>query len=321
MDVQFKLNLPFNGWDYIPLPNLSSNEETESYELIIKLQLSWFPPFVTKFLNDYFGLNVLTTTPLTRQPINDTTAITQEQILQVHEDSPFVTECRKWIEAGYFTLCEEGVGGTYFIKNSSGSYVAVFKPSDEEPGASGNPKDLVQNPLLPPGGGYLREMAAYLLDRDHFSGVPETFLLSKVNHENFSTKTEKTGSLQRFVKNEGVSSDMSSSGFSVDAVHRIGVLDLRIFNMDRNGENLLVQKREDGSVSLIPIDHTYSLPPITLLDSAFFEWHYWQQAKKPFSQETLNYINSINIENDAHTLRSLGLPESSILTMVVPAYC
>jgi len=315
MDVQFKLNLPFNGWDYIPLPNVSSTDATESYELIIKLQLSWFPPFVTKILNDYFGLNVPTPSQQP-QPTNDTTRAAVTELLQQVQESSLVSECREWIEEGHFALCEEGVGGTYFIKDPSGSYVAVFKPSDEEPGAAANPKDLIDEPLLPPGGGYLREVAAYLLDRDHFSGVPETFLLSKVKHDKFSTKSEKTGSLQRFVKNEGVSSDMGSSMFSVDAVHRVGVLDIRIFNMDRNGENLLVQ-RNDGVSRLVPIDHTYSLPPITLLDSAFFEWHYWPQAKKPFSQETLNYINSINIENDAQMLRNLGLPESSILTMVV----
>jgi len=313
MDVQFKVNLPFNGWDYIPLPSVYSYDETESYELIIKLQLSWFPPFVSKLLNNYFGLNVPTvTTQARQQPTSDTVQSTTEQL---QPESPFVTECRSWIEAGHFVLCEEGVGGTYFIKNPSGSYVAVFKPNDEEPGAPSNPKDLIQTPLLPPGGGYLREVAAYLLDSDHFSGVPETYILSKVTHANFANNGEKTGSLQRFIKNEGVSSDMGNSSFSIDAVHRIGVLDLRIFNMDRNGENLLVQRQD--AVALVPIDHTYSLPPITSLDSAYFEWHYWPQTKKPFSQETLNYIYSINIENDAHMLRSLGLPESSILTMVV----
>jgi len=36
-------------------------------------------------------------------------------------------------------LCEEGVGGTYFIQENN-CKIAVFKPTDEEPGAANNPK-------------------------------------------------------------------------------------------------------------------------------------------------------------------------------------
>jgi len=327
MSVQFKLNL-FNGWDYLPLSNVSaSGVENAAYELIIKLSI---PSFVPSLLLNYLGLSVPQTTP---ELSNNDTEI-NSSTSRVPLENPFVTECREWIESGQFSLCEEGVGGTYFIKNSSGTTVGVFKPQDEEPGAPDNPKDLIQEPLLPPGAGYLREIAAYLLDRN-FAGVPETLLLSQVRHGNFSTHRDKNGSLQRFIKNDGVSSDMGSSSFPVDAVHRIGILDLRIFNMDRNGENILVRRKTSNNNSttspdaatttaattttleLIPIDHTYSLPPITCLDSAFFEWHFWPQSKKPFSQSTLDYILSIDIESDAQILHSLGIPEPCILTMIV----
>lgn len=86
--------------------------------------------------------------------------------------------------------------------------------------------------------------------------------------------------------------------------------------MDRNGENMLVRK-QDGQFRLIPIDHTYCLPPVTSLDGAFFEWQYWTQAKKPFSQETRDYVASIDIEQDVQLLRSLRISEESIATMVV----
>jgi len=109
---------------------------------------------------------------------------------------------------------------------------------------------------------------------------------------------------------------MGYSGFEIEDVHRIGTLDIRIFNLDRNGENILVRK-EDGRQRLIPIDHTYCLPPIDSLDGAFFEWQYWPQAKKPFSIDTLNYIASIDIENDAKILRSLGFSEECVMTMIV----
>jgi hypothetical protein len=37
-------------------------------------------------------------------------------------------------------LCEEGVGGTYFMKNKKGRRIAIFKPQDEEPFHVNNPK-------------------------------------------------------------------------------------------------------------------------------------------------------------------------------------
>jgi len=209
------------------------------------------------------------------------------------------------------------VGGTYFIQNPNGEQVAVFKPSDEEPGAEYNPKKLTKKPILPPGGGSIRELAAYELDRDHLAGVPETYILSNVRHKSFASSNEKHGSLQRFIENEGDSSSYGSSLWSVEDVHHIGVLDIRLFNMDRNEENMLVQRQDNGRLRLIPIDHTYCLPPVSSLDSCSFVWHYWSQAKQRFSQETLDYIDSIDISHDVTVLRSLGLNEDSIKTMVV----
>jgi len=297
MDVQFQFKLPFNVWDYLPLPNVTSN--TDQYELIIKFQL---PAFFARL----FGVDVSVSS--TEYPSYD----------RYEQPEPaLVTEARHLIESGYVSLCGEGVGGTYFVQGPDGASVAIFKPSDEEPGAENNPKNIVKNPILPPGGGSVRELAAYELDRDHFAGVPETYVLSKVRHEGFASDNEKCGSLQRFIENEGESSSFGSSAWRVDDVHRIGTLDVRLFNMDRNGENLLVQKQSDGSLRLVPIDHTYCLPPITSLDGCYFEWQYWSQAKQPFSPETLEYIMAIDINQDASVLRSLGIAEESIKTMIV----
>lgn len=129
--------------------------------------------------------------------------------------------------------------------------------------------------------------------------------------------SEKYGSLQTFVDNDGESSEFGYTHFNVEDVHRIGTLDIRLFNMDRNGENILVKKQSDRQFRLIPIDHAYCLPPVTALDGAFFEWQFWPQAKKPFSQNTKEYVTSIDIDQDANLLRSLGFPESCVTTMVV----
>ena len=53
----------------------------------------------------------------------------------------------------------------------------------------------------------------------------------------------KYGSLQEFVKCDDVSGNFSPDLFSADEVHKIGILDLRLLNLDRNDGNILVQKR------------------------------------------------------------------------------
>jgi hypothetical protein len=209
-------------------------------------------------------------------------------------------------------LCGEGIGGTYFIRDrETEKKIAVFKPYDEEPGAIYNPKEKQSNPLLPPGKGYLREVAAYLLDHEGFAGVPETHLVCDLRHSSF-TPRGKQGSLQRFIENTE-DQDISSSRFSIMDVHKIGILDVRLFNMDRNMENLLIESHSNPR--LIPIDHTYILPP--RLDFVWFEWQYWKQAKQPFSEEHLSYINSLDILQDASILQKLGIEESSIRTMMI----
>jgi len=244
---------------------------------------------------------------------------------EVLKELEFVREVKDILEKneiGSVKLCEEGVGGTYFIQDEEGNSIGVFKPIDEEPGAENNPKEMISNPLLPPGGGTKREIAAYVLDRG-FAGVPQTVHLKNVTHNTFSRNGKgktKSGSLQRFTGNIGDSGSMGASRFSVEDVHKVGILDIRLFNMDRNSENLLIQKTSDPKTkspiySLIPIDHTYILPPT--LDSAWFEWQHWKQSKEPFSKSHLSYIRSLDINQDAKILRSLDFDPASIRTMKI----
>jgi len=216
-------------------------------------------------------------------------------------------------------LCSEGVGGTYFVKDGKKSkYYAVFKPVDEEPGAAHNPKNVLQYPLLPPGGGAIREVAAYLLDRN-FASVPETYLIDGILDPKLSYPSglvfPKTGSIQRYKENIGDASTMGYTRFLVEDVHRIGILDIRLFNLDRSSENLLVQKKSNGQLHLIPIDHSYILPDN--LSNAWFDWLYWPQAKVHFSKDSLAYIARLNIEEDIKILQQLGFAEQTIINLEI----
>ena len=82
--------------------------------------------------------------------------------------------------------------------------------------------------------------------------------------------------------------------FSVDEVHKIAILDLRMLNLDRNNCNILVQQRlpsfmqfevdssndsanssesyENKNLSLVPIDHGLSIPDTLEVSSYNLAW-------------------------------------------------
>lgn len=223
-----------------------------------------------------------------------------------------------------------GMGGAYYFKNIWGEHVAIVKPTDEEPFAPNNPKGFVGKSLGQPGlkrsvrvgeTGY-REVAAYLLDHRNFANVPATMLV-KITHTAFnvndtvccknkvlpnkSQSVSKIASLQQFVPHDYDASDHGTSSFPVSGVHRIGILDIRIFNTDRHSGNLLVRKVGPGAdnfgvqTELIPIDHGLCLPEC--LEDPYFEWIHWPQASIPFSEEELEYIANLDPVKDAEMLR------------------
>lgn len=122
-------------------------------------------------------------------------------------------------------MISQGSSGSYFARNSDGKVVGVFKPKDEEPYASRNPKwtKWIHRNLFPcffgracliPNLSYVSEAAAYVLDtRLKTNLVPYTdivYLSSKSFHYDFWDKSAyyrkrkplpaKVGSFQVFLK-------------------------------------------------------------------------------------------------------------------------
>ena len=125
-------------------------------------------------------------------------------------------------------------------------------------------------------------------------------------------------------------SEMGCSRFSVRDVHRIGILDLRLFNTDRHAGNILVRRSTGGScanmtglahldeqLELIPIDHGFCLPEA--LEPPYLEWLHWPQALIPFDEEELEYISQLDPAADVAFLRKElpWLPEGSLRTLEV----
>lgn len=185
------------------------------------------------------------------------TAVSKQPIecLSHEVDSSFLNllgEVRAGISKYQPQRAEDGTSGVYFLKNAFDRMVGVFKPADEESiyldGYNGGEIKVG----CMPGEGNLKEVAAYLLDNKGFHGVPPTALVS-CSHDTFGNKP-KIGSLQEFVTYESTAEDMGSSKFSTRDVHKIGLLDCRILNLDRHLGNILVTE-EEGAFRLVPIDH------------------------------------------------------------------
>ncbi|KAL7138296.1 hypothetical protein ABFS83_10G153000 [Erythranthe nasuta] len=231
-----------------------------------------------------------------------------------------------------------GLGGAYFLRAQNGDTIAVAKPIDEEPLAFNNPKGLAGRNFGQPGMKCsirigetgLRESAAYFLDHDNFAGVPPTALVRfshvKFNLNNNNSGSEsgsvyKVASLQRFVKHDSDAGDLGPSSFSVTSVHHIGILDVRLMNLDRHAGNILVRQGVGsyggGTAELVPIDHGFCLPES--LEDPYFEWLHWPQASIPFSESEVDYILCLDPFKDAELLRSElpSIGESSVRVLVL----
>ncbi|KAI5068519.1 hypothetical protein GOP47_0016864 [Adiantum capillus-veneris] len=240
-----------------------------------------------------------------------------------------IEHVRLGLDAGHSPeLSVQGSGGVYFMKDECGvQNVAVFKPMDEEPMAVNNPRGYAASSMgeeglrkgTKAGGGAFREVAAYILDHpstghrgkkdceEGFAGVPTTVLVRcyhksfTYEHFDYSEGKAKLGSLQQFVHAFASCDDVGTSRFSVEEVHKITVLDLRLANTDRHAGNILLHRKKDGAFKLVPVDHGYCLPE--KFEDCAFEWLYWPQASQPYGPSALKYIEALDAEEDIKLLQ------------------
>ncbi|GIX61011.1 phosphatidylinositol 3-and 4-kinase, putative [Babesia caballi] len=233
-------------------------------------------------------------------------------------------------------LTMDGTGGTYLLYNKHRKCCAVFKPVDEEAFAPCNPRGYegklnqqgFRSGVLS-GEGASREVAAYLLDSAYggVCGVPDTTMV-EASHPAFKNSCDerfvkdvdsgpkwKTGSLQEFVDCKESSGNYNPSLFPVGDVHRIGIFDLRVCNLDRNDGNIMVmdlrQRSHDGQTlpagnaryKLIPIDHGLILPDVIDVADMDLVWFEWPQTEVPFGSNELKLIFAFDPDKDAERLR------------------
>ena len=164
--------------------------------------------------------------PLSVETLSSTTSEQQAGRMTKIEFDDVVESVKVAIELGVHPkMISQGSSGSYFAKNSDGKTVGVFKPKDEEPYASRNPKwtKWIHRNLFPcffgracliPNLSYISEAAAYVLDtRLRTNLVPYTdivYLSSKSFFYDFWDRSAyyrkrkpfpaKVGSFQVFLK-------------------------------------------------------------------------------------------------------------------------
>ena len=99
-------------------------------------------------------------------------------------------------------------------------------------------------------------------------------------------------------------------------------MDIRLYNLDRHENNLLVCSPWSHSCTihshhLVPIDHGYCLPRKTTRVFPQWCWLHWNHSKVPLSQEMKDYLLHLDIENDIAILHEYlpTLEESSLDTL------
>jgi len=241
----------------------------------------------------------------------------------------FVTKSKAGMISWIPQLCEDGTGGTYFMRDARGQPIAVFKPEDEDPLSTANPKRKKKGhgfhfKGIQPCEGFQREIFAYQICGG-FLPIPQTYL-AEVSHWIFTNDEgrsgslrdrsikRKIGSLQEFVSDvQCTVDDMGTGKFSLEDVQRLAVFDLLIANCDRNGGNILV-KRE--SCQLVPIDHAFCLPDFFHLgDIQWFEWLTWRQSKQPVLPEIVNFIDNFDLAGAVERARDLQIRPECIVTL------
>lgn len=251
--------------------------------------------------------------------------------------------------------------GTYLLYNRLRHECGIFKPKAQELGKSQNPSWLIwlfradsKTWGIEPGTSYLRERAAYLLDKKHFSNVPFT-TQCVLSHPLFDTsflghtlgiwrrKPNLVGSFQVFRRGckpgqEAISaSDLYIKPksrwirnifqniwkvrtfakhlfFNHVDIHRLAILDIRLLNGDRHFANFLVDRR----CKIHPIDHGLVLPKKAL--QLRFDWRHLATAHTPFSGEELMYIEELDPEEDGRLLKKLGIEDQAIERMKIATY-
>ncbi|NGX54531.1 MAG: hypothetical protein KR126chlam2_00142 [Chlamydiae bacterium] len=224
-----------------------------------------------------------------------------------------------------------GMSGSYFIRDREGKKIAVFKPQDEDsfmPNAPMPEHRRTYDPTAPErhqrrgqpqGIAWLKEVAAWEIDKGQFANVPFTTEITVPfpTQGSGSRPVYKRGSLQMFVAGKGAHelTDAEKDAIPAQQIQKMAAFDLLIGNGDRHEGNFMW---DEASQTLSLIDHG-----LTFLDSldwkegwkfseGRFEWSTYPQARDIVNPEVKAWILEYDLDAKCQILKKLGISERSI---------
>lgn len=266
-------------------------------------------------------------------------------------NSPETLEARLALRQGINPqVLNQTISGTYIMRNRQGKPWGIFKPQRQEVGGDKNPHwDVWANYKaeqwdIESGTGYLRECAAYQLDKGHFAEVPLT-VPTHFQHPALDTSLiplitpDLVGSFQLYKKDcsAGLHSLKFYEFHSIDLrktlpqavarlIHKIITLvfrflfycGLRHVAVDQIHKMAIMDIRllncdrhlgnflvDNSSRTIYPIDHGLILPNVAR--KLRFDWNVLIQSRFPFSKATLDYIKGLDPDLDEKILRKCGI--------------
>ncbi|CAI5737021.1 unnamed protein product [Peronospora farinosa] len=172
----------------------------------------------------------------------------------------------------------------------------------------------------------VREEVAYVLDyrSNGFCGVPPT-AVARLRLANMGR--EKQGDVQRFMTSSigsmesfGMPFDLDKARefVSVEQVHHIALLDVRVFNTDRHPGSILLMG-EKKPYTMVLIDHGCILPSWFHLSEARFDWLECPQSRAELSSLVTQYIDGLDVEKDAKVASTQGKTLFWIRNVMTPS--
>jgi hypothetical protein len=217
-------------------------------------------------------------------------------------------ECKKPLE-----YLGEGLSGSYIVLTKQ-TALAILKPLEGNPLFHGTANPVIFDGILPETMG-LREVLAYQL----FSQiVPPTALVRVFSENFFEGEKTKTASMQKFISDGSCASQLSKEVLQKNThfLSETMVMDLCLYNLDRNPGNFLFRTNGEEIFDGVPIDHGCILPNNCSSGVRFF-WLSLIDRESHFGTKELETIRKLEIDSSIQKIKRVGLSDGAVNTFLV----
>ncbi|MCB1119045.1 MAG: hypothetical protein KDK65_03710 [Chlamydiia bacterium] len=211
-------------------------------------------------------------------------------------------------QGGMVPIGEPGYNSTFFLRDTNGNVLWVFKPEDGESAVCEG---------IQVGGGARREHVASLLNYHHRYPIPFTAYVSL---------NGRVGSVQRFQNGCQTLSEIRDQipgarhkvQLPLKALQGLTLFDLRFGNCDRNSANILCHKSMSNDLvmdQLFGIDHGSSMSSLASDPLLMDYLNIASVFLAPMDHDLVTFIRAIDVEKDGKIMLDHGIGEEAVKLM------